>query len=140
MNPSNQRHRKLDVTPFESDLSYADGYPFLVLSKASVRYISEQIGEPIDIRQFRANLILDDCEAYAEDQLKQFNIGEVSFNMVKGCKRCQVIGINQDTGKSSKQPTSYLAKTRKVGNHIIFGMNAALISPGTIHVGDIISK
>lgn len=140
MNPDKMRQRSLTVEPFQSKMSYADGYPFLVLSKASVQQISDEIGESIDIRQFRPNLILDDCLPFEEDEMKQFSIGEVKFNMVKPCKRCKMIGINQDSGASSNQPILYLSKTRKEGNHIIFGMNAALRSSGTIHVGDKISK
>ncbi len=140
MSAEKPRTKQLQVAPYNSTMSYADGYPFLVLSKASVEKISQEIGEQIDIRQFRANLIIDGCEAFAEDQLQEFSISDVHFQMVKPCKRCQVIGIHQDTGVSSKEPIRYLSKTRKQGNHIIFGMNAALIKEGTIHVGDIIRK
>jgi len=140
MNPNKMRQRPLDVEPKSTSLSYADGYPFLVLSKASVQQVSTAIGTEIDIRQFRPNLVIDDCKAFEEDKLNNFAVGDVLFNMIKACKRCQIIGINQDSGVSSKQPTAYLSKTRRVGNHIIFGMNAALLKPGTIRIGDTISK
>jgi uncharacterized protein YcbX len=130
------RSRSLNFKPNKIGLSYADGYPYLVLSKASVNDLSEKMGESVDIRQFRANIIIDDCFAFDEDELKKFKIGEIDFRMVKPCKRCPVININQDTGESNQQVVKAISTYRKSQNSIIFGMNAANIEEGTINVGD----
>lgn len=144
MNHEEMRSRKLSVAPYKTDMSYADGYPFLVLSKASVAQLNaelEELGESaVNIRQFRANLIVDQCEAFEEDKLNSFTVGDCYFNMVKPCARCQVITVDQDTGLSSKQPLKHLAKTRNSGNKVIFGMNAAFVSGSTITAGDEIVK
>lgn len=144
MNSKVMRNRDLSVKPFKTDMSYADGYPYLVLSKASVQQLNNELElqgiQPVDMRQFRANLIVDECKPFEEDELTSFMVGDCHFNMVKPCARCPVITINQDTGVSTKQPLNHLAKTRNVGNKVIFGMNAALVSGSTINKGDKISK
>lgn len=140
MNMDNQRNRTIPFAPNIIELSYADGYPYLLLSKESVEQLNSEIDEHIDIRQFRANLIVEECKAFDEDLLDKFILGETEFRMVKPCKRCQVIGINQDTGVKSKQPTKHLSGTRRDGNGIIFGMNAALIQGSHIKIGDKITS
>lgn len=144
MNNEEMRNRKLSVAPYKTEMSYADGYPFLVLSKSSVAQLNAELMElgesVVDIRQFRANLIVDECQAFEEDYLDSFKVGDCHFNMVKPCARCQVITVNQDTGLPSKQPLKHLAKTRNSGNKVIFGMNAAFVSGSTLNVGDEIVK
>lgn len=132
------RSRSLNFKPRKISLSYADGYPFLVLSKASVSDLSDRMQESIDIRQFRANIILEDCKAYEEDEIKNFSLGEAQFKMVKPCKRCQVIDIHQDTGESHQKVGKALGKYRRELNAIIFGMNAANLKEGTVNIGDVL--
>ena len=140
MDIENMRRRTLNVAPYKTDMSFADGYPYLALSKESVHQLNSEITEEIDIRQFRANLIFEQGKAFQEDNMKKFSIGTSSFRMVKPCVRCQVITINQDTGSKSKEPLAHLSKTRNKGNGVIFGMNAALLSEGVINVGDNITE
>lgn len=144
MNNEKMRSRKLSVAPYMTDMSYADGYPFLILSRASVAQLNAELMEfgesSVDIRQFRANLIVDECQPFEEDKLKSFRVGDCHFNMIKPCARCQVITVDQDTGQPSKQPLKHLAKTRNSGNKVIFGMNAAFVSGSQINVDDEVIK
>jgi uncharacterized protein YcbX len=117
-------------------MSYADGYPFLVLSKESVNDLSKRMNENVDLRQFRANIILDDCEAYYEDTVGKFSSKEAVFKMIKPCKRCPVIDIHQDTGESRQKVVKSLNEYRRELNSVIFGMNAALVKEGVINVGE----
>lgn len=130
------RTRSLPFKPNKIGLSYADGYPYLVLSKASVADLAERMQEPVDLRQFRANIIVDDCQAYEEDLLKSFSIHEAGFKMVKPCKRCPVININQDTGESHQNVVKAVSKYRRQENSIIFGMNAANVKEGIVKVNE----
>ena len=128
--------------PFKKEnigMSFADGYPYLVLSMASVQDLSRRIDTAVDFRQFRANIIIEDCGAYQEDNLQSFNFAKSSFKMVKPCKRCPVININQDTGKTLTNLTKELVKYRRSGNSVIFGMNAANMKEGVVNVGDVLN-
>lgn len=128
--------------PFKTDkigMSFADGYPYLVLSKASVRDLSSRVDTTVDYRQFRANIIIEDSAAYEEDMLSAFSLSNSSFKMVKPCKRCPVININQDTGETSINLTKEIVKYRRSGNAVIFGMNAANMKEGIVNVGDVLN-
>lgn len=121
-------------------MSYADGYPYLVLSMESVQDLSAKMGEEVDFRQFRANIIVNDCHAYEEDKLNRFQTENCTFKMVKPCKRCQVIDINQDTGVSHQKVVKALNSYRREGNSIIFGMNAAIVKEGVINIDETIKE
>lgn len=132
-----QKPRKRSL-PFKEEISlnFSDGYPFLVLSKASVDHTAKAIGEAISYLRFRPNLVFDDCAPFEEDKLDEFHIGSATFKMVKPCVRCQVINIDPSTGTLGKQPMKYLAKHRKQDKGVIFGMNAALLDGTHIKVSE----
>ena len=131
---SNFGNRHRWVNGKKIGMAYADGYPFLVLSKESVQDLSERMNEEIDYRQFRANIIVEDCAAFDEDKLEKFTISDASFKMVKPCKRCSVIDIHQDTGEFHQKVVKTLQTYRREKNSIIFGMNAAIVNLSLIHI------
>jgi hypothetical protein len=71
-----------------------------------------------------------------EDTLKKFTIADVDFKGIKPCARCQVPGINQQTGIVSKEPTRTLASYRNFDHKINFGQNIIVMNEGEIRVGD----
>lgn len=115
---------------------FADGYPFLFLSKASVDFLNNKLTEPVLADRFRANIILDDCEAHAEDNLSDFKIGTVSFRNAKPCVRCTLINTDQETAERGKEPLATLSTYRnQQKNKVIFGMNVLAQTEGEIKVG-----
>ncbi len=129
-------NRKRWINGKKVGISFADGYPILFLSKSSVKDLSLRMGQEVDLRQFRANIIIEDCAPYQEDELSTFQIRTTSFKMVKPCKRCPVIDIHQDTGESHQKVVKALLQYRKSGNAVIFGMNAAIKQEGIIKLHD----
>lgn len=133
----NSRIKKFQKAPFETTLSFADGYPMLTLSTSSVNHLNEKLEIPIDHNRFRANIIIEANEAHIEDQWKDFKIGEtVTLRNIKRCVRCQVININQESGVLGKEPLRTLATYRKLGKGVCFGSNVITLIEGTIKLGD----
>ena len=130
-----------DIRPIkeasENDIvSFADGYPVLLVSEASLNDLNERLDEKIVINRFRPNIIIDGKTPYEEDGWERVKIGEVIFKVVKKCARCQVININQESGLASKEPLRTLSTYRKEGNKVNFGMNLIPENTGIIHEED----
>ena len=119
-------------------VSFADGYPVLLLSEASLADLNRRLSAPVDMRQFRPNLVLAGCEPYAEDHFEAVAIGNVTFRGVKRCERCVVTTIDPNTAVRSQEPLRTLAGYRREGGKIWFGMNLIHDGYGTLAVGDVV--
>jgi len=117
-------------------VSFADGYPLLVISEASLADLNQRLEAPLDMRRFRPNLVLADSLPYAEEGLSMLRIGQVSFRAVKRCQRCVVTTIDPDTGVSGLEPLRTLAQYRREEGKVWFGMNLIHDGPGRLQVGD----
>jgi uncharacterized protein YcbX len=117
-------------------VSFADAYPLLAISEASLADLNARLDAPIEMRRFRPNLVLSECEAFAEDRLTTVSIGDVSFRAVKRCDRCSVTTIDPDSGERGKEPLRTLAHYRQEDGKVWFGMNLIHDGPGELHVGD----
>jgi len=115
-------------------VSFADAYPYLLLSEASLvglnKKLAEKLTEPIPMDRFRPNLVVSGCdEPHAEDSWKTLRIGEAIFTVSKPCARCSVPTVNQATGVRGKEPIKTLATYRAWDSAIWFGQN--LVSEDT---------
>jgi uncharacterized protein len=114
---------------------FADGYPYLMLSKASLRALNERLmknsGQSVRADRFRANIILDDVDAHTEDFSESMEHPSGGrFIMQSPCTRCEVPNIDQTTGvrNALHEPSLTLSQYRydKALGGVTFGMNAAL--------------
>jgi len=48
-------------------VSFADGFPFLLLSTASLDGLNRRLSLPVPMDRFRPNIVIDGCEPHAED-------------------------------------------------------------------------
>ncbi|WP_173425649.1 hybrid-cluster NAD(P)-dependent oxidoreductase [Photobacterium angustum] len=123
------------------NVSFADGYPLLVISEASLQALNERSSEHHTMDQFRTNLVVSNTEAFAEDGWKRIRIGEVEFEAVKPCARCILTTVDPKsaTFSESKEPLVTMAKFRadETGN-VYFGQNLVARNEGIISVGDTI--
>ncbi len=117
-------------------VSFADGYPLLLICEASLEELNRRLDEPLPMRRFRPNLVISGCAPHAEDGFAQLSIGGVSFRGVKRCDRCVVTTIDPDTGEKGKEPLRTLAQYRLEDGHVWFGMNLIHDGSGTLRVGD----
>lgn len=127
----------------DQPVAFADGYPFLIASKASLQALQALCPEKVNILQFRPNLIIDDCDAFAEDTWAKFKIGDVIFEAVKPCVRCSLTTVDPSTGEFNAQgePFNSLKQFRflkKDGKNKgpTFGMNIVAQNEGWIKAGD----
>lgn len=137
-----QSHKGIRMTPTKyapsQEVSFADGYPYLIISEESLGLLNEKLKAPIDIDRFRANFIIKGGNPHIEDEYNYIKIGEVELQCVKPCARCTVVTINQKNATKSAEPLATLAKYRRKENKILFGQNLILKgkNQGEVKIGD----
>ncbi len=115
--------------------SFSDGYPFLIVSENSLNALNQAMQLQFSISRFRPNLVLSDCDSYAEDTWRRITINAIGFRLPKPCSRCSVPTIDPLTALSGKEPLTTLNKLRKSQNKVYFGQNALHDSSGSLSVG-----
>ncbi len=118
-------------------VSFADGYPVLVVTEAAVEQLARRAGRPVPAERFRPNIVVQGAPAHDEDQWRRFSAGGLAFSGVKLCARCKVTTIDQVTGQAdpASEPLRALARYRKIESHVFFGLNAVHDAPGRVRVG-----
>lgn len=115
----------------------ADGFPFLLISEASLADLNARLELPLPMNRFRPNLVVAGCGPFAEDGWEAARIGEVTFRVVKPCARCVITTVDQATAATSREPLRTLASFRKNGDKVLFGQNLIHDEDhGTLRVGD----
>jgi uncharacterized protein len=117
-------------------VSYADGFPLLVISQASLDDLNARLDEPIAMRQFRPNIVVAGVPPYAEDTWARVRFGGLRFRGPKLCSRCVVTTIDPEAAVRHKEPLRTLAMYRKWDNQVWFGMNLIPDAAGRLSVGD----
>ncbi len=121
------------------EVSFADGFPLLLITEASLADLNGRLDSPVDMRRFRPNLVVDGDVPYAEDEWRRFRLGEVEFEGVKNCSRCVFTTVDPDRGIKSpdKEPLRTLSTyRRRPEGGVFFGQNLIPRGAGVIRVGD----
>lgn len=135
-------HGKLGT---EKLVSFADAYPYLLISEASLAELNEKLTTPVPMNRFRPNLVIHGCDVpHAEDQWQRIRIGHAIFTVAKACDRCSIPTVDQATGKKASgaqanEPVKTLSTYRAWDKAIWFGQNLIQENSerlGTLHVGD----
>jgi uncharacterized protein YcbX len=133
-----------DYAPPNTPVGFADGYPILIVSEASLeelnRHIVERGKTPVPMSRFRPNVVVSGAAAFAEDSWSAVQIGDVILDVVKPCARCVLTTVDQLTGTvpDTAEPLGTLNTFRKQNNKVMFAQNAIHRAPGTLKVGDLI--
>ena len=127
-------------------VSFADGYPILLTSTASLAslgdWLLEDGDEPVPMTRFRPNIVVAGAPPWAEDKWLggRLRIGGTIFRAAKSCTRCVVTTIDQETGETGRQPLRALGRHRRFDNGLLFGINlipdVGAGENGHIRVGD----
>ena len=115
---------------------FSDGFPFLILSKASLNSLNLAMGLQLPIQRFRPNLVISNCESYAEDSWREITINGIGFRLPKPCSRCSVPTIDIETAQTNKEPLTTLNRLRKWNKHVYFGQNALHNTHGELSTGN----
>ena len=140
--PDNTR-RSVDPRYATGITSLSDGFPYLILSQASLDDLNGRMTKAIPMDRFRPNIVVNGGSAFQEDGWKEIGIGSSRFALVKPCGRCVIPTTNQLTGGRSKEPTRTLATyRRRAGTEsevkVDFGMNAMAMNGAEVRVGDLV--
>jgi uncharacterized protein len=106
---------------------FSDGYPLLVLSRASIADLAARVGRDLPVNRFRPNVLLDGVAAYAEDNANRLQAGAVMLALTKACIRCNITTIDQATATSQDdEPIATLKRYRfdAALHGVAFGRNA----------------
>jgi uncharacterized protein len=127
------------LTGSSSAVSFADGYPLLLISEASLADLNARLPETLPMNRFRPNLVISGCEAYAEDSWQQIQINGIAFSLVSPCERCAITTTDQATGsRTSPEPLKTLATYRHRSGGVIFGQNLVHQSQGEVMAGSLV--
>lgn len=120
------------------EVSFADAYPVLIISQASLDGLNDRLQAPLPMARFRPNIVIAGSGAHAEDNWQRIRVGVAEFELVKLCDRCVLTTIDPETAERDpeQEPLRSLATYRKMGGKVMFGKNAIPRSLGNIHVGD----
>ena len=118
-------------------VSFADGYPFLLLGQASLDDLNQRLQQPVPVNRFRPNLVVSGVPPFAEDAWKTISIGATVFHVVKPCDRCVLTTVDQSTGAfAGPEPLQTLATFRLHDDKVMFGQLLLPDTLGTVHIGD----
>lgn len=138
-----QRPLKRDAgAPAGVSAAFADAYPFLLISEASLADLNRRLPQSLPMNRFRPNIVVSDCSPFAEDGWHELRVGTQRFAVAAPCARCAVTTTDQDRGvRDGKEPLRTLASFRRVGpdSAVYFGQNLVqLQSAGCLRVGDVV--
>lgn len=166
MPESTERHVSERFDQGDDIVSFADGYPLLLIGEGSLaevnerlhdRYRDEEYGEklPLPMNRFRPNLVVQGSDPFEEDRWAKIRVGEAIFRVAKPCGRCVMTTVDQARGEfDGKEPLKTMATFRMAKdvfpntfesfeqkpNAVLFGENLIPENPGTtITIGDEIS-
>ncbi len=117
-------------------VSFADAFPFLILSEASLSDLNARLAVAVPMTRFRPNLVVAGVPPYAEDTWHTVVIGSERLALAKACARCVVTTIDQETAGTGSEPLRTLAGYRRGAGGALFGQNAVHLTRGTVHIGD----
>lgn len=161
-----ERHvnRKFDTG--KDIVSFADGYPLLLIGEGSLEELNQRVLEsktdeerefhkPYPMNRFRPNLVVQGSDPFEEDGWATIRVGEAVFRVAKPCARCVMTTVDQDRGQfDGKDPLKTMATFRmakqvfpetyekygQTANAVLFGENLIPENPGVaVRVGDEVS-
>lgn len=128
-----------DHGPEGERVGFADAFPFLLLSEASIDGLSARFRAPVPTNRFRPNLVVSGASPHEEDEWSAFAIGDVAFRAAKKCGRCSIVTIDQETGDAAAELMTTLSSYRVHDKKVRFGQYLSHQGVGTIRRGDVLS-
>lgn len=118
----------------ESSVSHFDDGPVSLLGHASVAAVAEARGEHVDAGRFRANILVDGLDAFAEQAWigRSLQIGTAVLQVVAPLPRC--VMVNAEALDLPAQPGNLAAIGRLSKGEL--GVVAEVVEVGRVTVGD----
>ncbi|PKF61468.1 oxidoreductase [Psychromonas sp. psych-6C06] len=130
-------HSQRCVKNKTAPVTFADGYPLLLINQTSVAKLNAKLDKPVSALHFRPNIVIEGELPFIEDSWARIKIGEVEFEVSKPCSRCLFTNVDPKTGIAAKnEPLATLASFRYHQGDIDFGQNLIPLNTGIIRAGD----
>ncbi len=117
-------------------LAFADGYPFMILSTASLDDLNRRMPRPLPVDRFRPSVVISAPEPYLEDRMARIRIGGIELTGTTRCVRCPIPTFDQRTLERGKEPLRTLATYRRTSRGVVFGRNFNHAGTGRLAIGD----
>lgn len=111
-------------------VTYADGFPLLLTSQDSLDVLNDLVAGgpnadegPLPMSRFRPNVVVSATAPWAEDDWRRITIGDAAFRVAKPCARCVFTTVDPATAIKGREPMATLARHRRVGSGVLFGVN-----------------
>ncbi|XP_041646133.1 molybdenum cofactor sulfurase isoform X1 [Cheilinus undulatus] len=138
-----------------TSLSLVNEAQYLMINRASVELIQKLMSSRQEdsegdqlldtqnvISRFRANLVIAGVEPFEEDNWSHLIIGNTPFVVTGQCGRCQMVGVDQETGTRTKEPLLSLStyRTGKVtfGVYLSHQLPESRTTPSVLSTGSLI--
>jgi uncharacterized protein len=120
------------------EVSFADGYPLLLISQAALDALNAKLARPVPMLRFRPSIVVAGTEPHAEDAWRRIRVGTVEFEVVKPCTRCILTTVDFDRGAfdPAGEPLRTLTSYRRTPVGVTFGQNLIPRGSGTLRLGD----
>lgn len=120
----------------EESISHFDEGPISIITTSGLRMLSEELGETVDPRRFRANILIDTDSIGVPEQEwvnRTIKVGNsVKLRVVSPLQRCVMVNNQQENLKQDARILRNLAKN----HHAIFGVWAKVERNGEVKLGD----
>jgi uncharacterized protein len=136
MPDSTVRQVDLDHGVAGDRVSFADGFPLLLITQGSLDELNGRLAEPVPMLRFRPNVVVAGAVPHAEDEWRRIRLGPVPCDVVKPCARCVVTTIDEATAVAGPEPLRALAAYRRWNGQVWFGQNVIHRGTGVLRVGD----
>jgi uncharacterized protein len=136
MPESTHRQANLEFAAVGDRVSFADGYPILLIGEASLTELNARLETSLPMMRFRPNVVVSTTVPHEEDTWRRIVLGDIACDVVKPCARCPVPTIDEATLEFGKEPLRTFATYRRWHNKVWFGQNVIHRAEGTLHVGD----
>jgi uncharacterized protein YcbX len=109
---------------------FSDGFPWLLISEASLEDLNSRLSRKLPMNRFRPNIVVSGLPPFGEDRIHEIVADGVRLRRAKGCARCIVTTTDQATGtRDGEEPLRALARFRfdRELKGVIFGQNMILV-------------
>ncbi len=119
---------------------FADGFPFLLISEASLDDLNTRLEAKgvarLPMNRFRPNIVVKGVPAYAEDTWRRIRIGDIEFDVAKPCARCVITKTDQvNSVRHQLEPLKTLGEYRTQRHLGIEGIQGVFFGQNLIHRG-----
>jgi uncharacterized protein YcbX len=109
-------------------VSYADGFPLLVVADSSIQFLNDACDSEITAQNFRPNIVISNTEVFAELNWERILTDTVNMKVVKPCERCVIPSLNPMTAVQERSILTVLIEHCRRDKKIYFGQNLTFSS------------